>query len=151
MDNELSFTFTLPNDEDGFMEYECPFCNSIFRLEKNLFQGDHENDELFCPYCGLKSNVQNLYTTECVNYINEMKMHMVNDLVDKQLKDMAKHSKGLIKYKSKNKSTEPELFGLHIEVNEETTCPKCKEKFKTKTNLGSIKYCPYCGEIIWNQ
>lgn len=147
MAKELDFSFTLPSDLDGYIEYECSFCKEVFRLNKNYFQGDKENNELFCPHCNIKSNVQNFYTTECVEYISQMKVYLSEIYLDKQLKDIVKKSKGLVKYKSKKSPVEPKLFGLHPGIEVKHYCSKCNESFKTE--IGSnIVYCPYCGEIV---
>lgn len=147
MSKDIEFSFTLPSDDEGYIEYECPFCEEVFRLDKNFFQGERESDELFCPLCNMKSNVQNFYTTECVEYMSKMKVYLSEVYLDKQLKDMAKKSKGLMKYKSKKRSLEPEMFNLHPEIETKHCCSKCNELFKTK--MGSnIIYCPYCGEIV---
>lgn len=147
MSKELNFSFTLPSDNEGYIEYECPFCKEIFRLNKNLFQGEKENEELFCTLCSMKSSVQNFYTTECVEYMSQMQIYLAESYLDKQLKDVAKKSKGLMKYKSKNHPQEPEMFGLHPELETKHHCKKCEESFKTK--MGSnIVYCPYCGEMV---
>ena len=147
MSKNIEFSFTLPSDDEGYIEYECPFCEEVFRLDKNFFHGERENDELFCPLCNMKSNVQNFYTTECVEYMSKMKIYLSEVYLDKQLKDMVKKSKGLIKYKSKKHSLEPEMFSLHPEIETKHYCDKCNESFKTK--MGSnIIYCPYCGEIV---
>lgn len=37
MAKEMKYQFDLPSDEDGYIEYECPTCLKIFRLNKNLF------------------------------------------------------------------------------------------------------------------
>ena len=60
---------------------------------------------------------------------------------------MAKKSKGLMKYKSKGRNLEPEMFGLHPDIESKHHCKKCNETFKT--SIGStVIYCPYCGDII---
>ena len=147
MSKNIEFSFTLPSDNEGFIEYECPFCEEIFRLNKNFFQGEQKNDELFCPLCGMKSNAQNFYTTECVEYMSQMQIYLAESYLDKQLKDVAKKSKGLMKYKNKNHLQEPEIFDLHHEIETKYHCKKCEESFKTK--MGSnIIYCPYCGDIV---
>ena len=45
---EKSFTINLSSDTDGFLEYECPFCEQKFRLATNEFQGNGEYSELYC-------------------------------------------------------------------------------------------------------
>lgn len=144
---KINFSFALPSDSEGYIEYECPFCKEKFRLDKNLFHGEKENDELFCPLCSMKSSVQNFYTTECVEYMSQMQIYLTEVYLDKELKNAEKKSRGFIKYKSKNRLQEPKVFGLHPEIETKRHCKKCIESFKTK--MGSnIVYCPYCGEII---
>ncbi len=147
MSKKLDFSFELPSDNEGYIEYECPICKAVFRLDKNLFQGEKENDSLFCPICNMQSSIQNFYTTECIEYISDMRSYLANDYLDKELKNVAKKSKGLIKYKSKGTNLKPKMYGLHPNVETKHFCKKCNETFKT--SFGSIViYCPFCGDII---
>ena len=47
MSKDIEFSFTLPSDIEGYIEYECPFCEEIFRLNKNFFQGEQEMTNCF--------------------------------------------------------------------------------------------------------
>ena len=143
----IEINVKLPVDDDGFIEYECPFCKQVFKLEKNLFKNEYKNEELFCPYCGLKSNVNRFYTTEFIEYLDSVKTSKVNELINKEMSNIAKKSKGLLTIKSKNKNIEPLMLKLHYDINNNHICKICNEKFKTN-NSSKIIYCPYCGVIL---
>lgn len=143
----MSFSFNLPCDNEGYVEYDCPFCKTVFRLNQGLFQGERGNDELFCPYCNLKSSVQNFYTTECVEYMAKMRVYLQKVYLDNELKTIAKKSKGLLKYTNKKRPSEPDIFGLHPEIDTKHYCPKCNNSFKIRIGANII-YCPYCGDVL---
>ena len=43
-------SFVTPSDSDGYVTFECPFCQAGFKLLTDEFQGDEQScDELFCP------------------------------------------------------------------------------------------------------
>ena len=49
-----NFTITIQGDSEGYVTFECPYCDSEFKLQAGEYQNDDEPfEELFCPYCGL--------------------------------------------------------------------------------------------------
>lgn len=89
---EKSFTINLSSDTDGFLEYECPFCEQKFRLATNEFQGSGDYSELYCPYCKLKSSSENFYTTEGIQYIEECKEIIAKNLTFETIKNATKNN-----------------------------------------------------------
>lgn len=50
----ISISFTIQGDSDGYVTFECPFCGSEFNLKADEYQDkEHPFENLFCPYCGL--------------------------------------------------------------------------------------------------
>ncbi|MBB6629985.1 hypothetical protein [Clostridium algidicarnis] len=58
---EVNFDITIEGDSERYVAFECPFCESEFKLNASEFQ-DQDNviAELFCPYCGLTDKVNTL-------------------------------------------------------------------------------------------
>ena len=50
-----NFTITIQGDSEGYVTFECPYCNSEFKLQAGEYQNDEGNllKNCFCPYCGL--------------------------------------------------------------------------------------------------
>ena len=46
-----TFEISIEGDSEGYVTFECPFCESEFKLNASEFQ-DEDNvfSELFCPY-----------------------------------------------------------------------------------------------------
>ena len=50
----ITLSFTVQGDSEGYVTFECPYCGSEFKLQAGEVQSDEEPVlELFCPYCGL--------------------------------------------------------------------------------------------------
>lgn len=51
----ITLSFTVQGDSEGYVTFECPYCGSEFKLQAGEVQSDEEPVlELFCPYCGLQ-------------------------------------------------------------------------------------------------
>lgn len=147
---EITVSVDLPNDNDGFIEYECPNCQKVFRLDKNLFNEPREYSVLFCPYCGLNSSVDNFYTTECVEYMKIAAEQQAIDMLNDSFKSMEKQFRNskFIKVKAKPiKKKENDILTLHGGIDRVMSCENCEENYKICNEEGAISYCPYCGEI----
>lgn len=148
MAKEMKYQFDLPSDEDGYIEYECPTCLKIFRLNKNLFQNQNGYKDLYCPYCGLKDVADHFYTTECVKYMEKMQEYLAQEYINQELKELVKKSKGLLKMEpNHNNNKKPQEFSIHFGIDGKKECKHCGETFKVDTKAVVIAYCPYCGDI----
>ena len=140
MDN-LEFTLKVPVDSQGFIEYECPHCESIFRLDKNLFSDSGNYIQLWCPYCGLSSPIEKFYTSDVVEYSRVLAEEIALESLEKSFK-----KNGLFQFKSSSKKKTIRELKLHIDIDLLKTCNSCNENYKIKTG-SAVSYCPYCGGI----
>ena len=47
-----NFTITIQGDSEGYVTFECPYCDSEFKLQAGEYENDDEPfEDLFCPYC----------------------------------------------------------------------------------------------------
>ncbi|WP_110114916.1 hypothetical protein [Bacillus sp. CGMCC 1.16541] len=81
---DKQFTIQKPSDSDGFSTLECPHCGDTFKLYADDLYDDSVI-ELFCPSCGLPSEVSNFLPQDVIEHArtiaeNEMK-HMVNEFM----------------------------------------------------------------------
>lgn len=142
----MDISVELPQDCEGYLEYECPFCERRFRLQVNAFQND-EIESLYCPYCGLSSEPEQFGTKELQQLIEETAARYVQEELDKSLTKLAKSSRGLIKYKP-DKKIEPQNIILDEAINDKIHCGKCDTQFKVDDGTAIMHTCPLCGDKI---
>ncbi len=141
----MEISIELPTDMDGFVDYECPFCERRFRLKTNAFQND-DIQLLYCPYCGMSAEPNKFGTEELAKLIEENATRLAQEEIEKQLKKLARNSKGFIKYKPGKKVT-PQKVILDESINCKILCNKCDSEYKVGDGNSVIHYCPYCGEM----
>lgn len=62
-----NFTISIQGDSEGYVTFECPYCNSEFKLQAGEYQNDDEPfEELFCPYCGLAKEKNEFLSAEVI-------------------------------------------------------------------------------------
>lgn len=96
-----NFTITIQGDSEGYVTFECPYCDSEFKLQAGEYQNDDEPfEELFCPYCGLAKEKNEFLSSDVIEQAQAIAYnHMVEEL-NKSFKKMQRsvnRSKGLIK------------------------------------------------------
>lgn len=144
--------FMIETDDDGYISFECPFCDSIFNLNAKEIQcDDNVINELYCPYCGLVDNPDKFYTKEVIEQIQNIMINRMYEEINKSFGKMAKN------IKSKNvKMTYKPL--KNKKINELKTkesndvifeCQNCNNHVKVNYCIGESKiYCSYCGVDI---
>lgn len=150
---EITMHFTIEGDYEGYVIFECPFCQSEFKIQAGEFQNsDVPVDELYCPYCGLIDDKDNFYSKEVKRHIEELATNYVIDEMNKMFGKMAKQT-------NKNKfikMTFKPLKNVHVselkgkETNEDAfKCNICENHVKVQYCSGASKvFCPYCGVDI---
>lgn len=150
--SEMTFSFTIQGDSEGYVTLECPFCRSEFKIKAGEFQNDDKPViDLFCPYCGLTSGKNNFYTRETLEKAQALATNYAIELINKTFGKMARNingkNKGVIKMdfrplklvnvkELKDRDTTEEIF----------TCSCCENNVKVLYCSGVSKvYCPYCG------
>lgn len=143
--SDEKISISIPLDEDGFLELQCPFCNEVFRLDNDEVQSDDVLG-IFCPNCGLTGELNDFYTDDVIESAQIAAMNLAKEMLNESFKKMEKKSGGFFKVKEKLK-TEPEkiifLKNKDVEPMFFTCCEKsAKVSFNLKENGA---YCPYCG------
>ncbi len=152
--SELKFKIEIESDNDGYVAFECPFCETIFGLKSNEYQEWLEtNNEIYCPYCGLKDNKDNFYTKEVVEQIKQIALNSAYEQINTVFTKMAK-SMSNNKY---IKMTYKPLKTARIDNNNKTDessdeifeCKSCQHHLKVNYIVGKSRiYCSYCGRDI---
>ncbi len=147
--SEQQFTIQKPSDNDGFSKLECPHCGDEFKLYTDDLYDDSVI-ELFCPSCGLPSEVSEFLPQDVVEHAmtvaeNEMK-HMVNEFI-KGLEKSFKGNKFMkVKAGKKLKMDEPRLLAENDDLEDYSfECCAKKGKVTTLAKASVSPYCPYCG------
>lgn len=151
--SDVSFELKIEGDSEGYITFECPFCESEFKLQAGEFQSDDNNFvELYCPYCGLTDEVTSFYSEEVMRQAQVIAYNYAIEELNKVFGNLAKNvsSSNCIKMKwkplqkvntkeLKDKDTVEEVFG----------CPTCGNHEKVLYCAGVSKvYCAYCGGDI---
>lgn len=151
--SDEKFEISIEGDSEGYVTFECPFCESEFKLNAGEFQ-DEDNvfSELFCPYCGLIDKVNTFYSKEVIeqakaiayNYMMEEVNKVFNDFKrsvkrNKFIKVDFKELKKVNLKELKDKDTTEEIF----------SCPMCENHIRVLYCAGVSKvFCAYCGVDI---
>ena len=151
----LNIKLSIPCDSDGYVAFECPFCETEFKLLGSDFQkAEYTYDDLFCPYCGLTSKRDRFFTKDqvehveglCENYIIEQ----VNNMFGKTAKSVNKSKYQKAKF-TPNKPVEVNELREHdtAEEIEIFRCKHCEGHEKVFYSAGKSKvFCAYCGVDI---
>lgn len=150
---EINFEIKVEGDSDGYISFECPHCDSDFKLNADEFQTDNPvYSEMYCPYCGLNDEPSKFYTDEVME---QMQTIATNYMYEEINKAFGKMSKNL----NKNnfiKMTHKPLKKLNVKdlktedgVEEIFECKNCGNHVKVLYCAGASKvFCSYCGEDI---
>lgn len=149
-----TFTVSIQCDSEGYVTFECPFCNSEFKLQAGEFQNDDAPfDELFCPYSGLTKEKDEFLSSEVIEQAQAIAYNYMVEEFNKTFKKM-KHSinksKGIIKmdFKPLKKVVMKDLKDKDT-METEFNCTCCERKVKVLYCAGVSKvFCPYCGVDI---
>ncbi|MDD3187790.1 MAG: hypothetical protein PHD02_04945 [Bacilli bacterium] len=149
----MDFEIKIQGDSDGYVAFECPFCESQFKLNAGEFQNDDNNiSELCCPYCGLMDKVNKFYTKEVIEQAQAIAMNYMSDELNKAFGKMSKslNKSNLIKmsYKPLKKINVKDVETKDT-VEEIFECHNCHNHVKVLYGAGVSKvFCSYCGNDI---
>ena len=146
MTDEITFSISIPADDDGYIILKCEHCGTFFKGLPAEIENDNVLD-IYCPSCGLTSES---YITEDVQELAmNMAINKANDMVYEMLKDLEKSSRNsMVKFgagkQPKHESEDP--IHLRIEALEKCMFMCCNRSAKIKPLLKMTgAYCPFCG------
>lgn len=152
--SEVSFSFTIQGDEEGYVTFSCPYCHSEFKLQAGEFQNEDDPFvELFCPYCGLAKEPSDFYSDEVIEKARAL---ATNYMIEELNKSFGKMKRSINHSKSVVKMTFKPLKKVNVkELKEKDTqevgfeCGVCNHHVKVLYCAGASKiFCPYCGVDI---
>ena len=153
--SNVTLAYTIQGDSDGYVIFECPFCESEFKLQAGEYQSEQNPVlDLFCPYCGLTSSKDDFYSKEVIEQIQNIAQNYMVEMINKSFGKMAKSinrsGKGIIKMEFRP------LDKIHVKnietedaVEDEFECSCCGNHVKVLYCIGKSKiFCGYCGVDI---
>ncbi|HBY3283449.1 hypothetical protein KGF51_10600 [Clostridioides sp. ZZV14-6045] len=156
MNDEIEIKFKIEGDKEGYVMFECPHCESEFKLNAEEVQSNNIEEiiDLYCPYCGLKNEITNFYTKEMVEQADELIENYYIEELNKCLKGFKKinFNNKTIKIKSTFRPLKKNnIKNLKTEeiVEEIFDCSNCNRHQKVLYCAGKSKvFCSYCGVDI---
>lgn len=150
----VKFGITLQGDSEGYVVFECPYCESEFKLRADEYQ-DEENpfEDLFCPYCGLTKSKQDYFSKEVIEKVEAIAYNYMVDQINKTLGEMKRSFNkpgNIIKmdFKPLKKVNVKDLKGIDS-TETAICCEDCSRTVKVLFSAGASKaFCPYCGVDI---
>lgn len=87
----------LALDDDGYLDRQCPSCERYFRWHYGPIEGaapgEPDPDSYFCPYCGFRAAIDQWWTTEQAEAIQQAALGVVLTEVQRSLSDASRSSK----------------------------------------------------------
>lgn len=150
--SDVSFSFTIQGDSEGYVTFECPFCGAEFKLQAGEYQDENVPvEELFCPYCGLTREQHSFLSKDVIEQARALAENYLIEQLNKSFKKMSRSinrsSCGIVKmtYRPLKKVPTKELKDKDT-VETEFTCACCTRRVKVLYCAGASKiFCPYCG------
>ena len=147
--SDVKLSFSIPLDENGYIELECDFCKTRFMI----LGDDFENKDMpffFCPVCGLPNDLTTFYCPEVLEMAHQMAMEWamkeINQKLGKTIKQINKNS-SLFKIKMDTpKIKHPKELYKPVDKYIMHTTPCCHMDIKVRELDEQIGvYCPICG------
>lgn len=150
--SDVTFTFSIEGDSEGYVTFECPFCGAEFKLQAGEYQDeDKPLEELFCPYCGLTKEKDEFLSAEVIEQAQILAQNYVIEQLNRSFKKMSKSvnrsGHGVIKMTYKPlKKVETKELKTEDTAETEFKCSCCDHRVKALYCAGASKiFCPYCG------
>lgn len=150
---EIKIEMTIQPDSEGYVTFECPYCESQFKLSVDECQNDEDvYVDFCCPYCGLMGNRNNFYTKEVIGEIQNRIYNLMTRTVNKELDKMSrqlKKSKFLSMKVNELKERATNELADKDTIEETFQCSLCGKHEKVIYCSGIAKvYCAYCGSDL---
>lgn len=98
MDDEISISFSVPRDEDGFLRRECPTCERQFKQwvsasdDEDDPSGSDADGVYVCPYCAVEAPRDAWFTTQQIEDAQALALREIFGPAVDQMKRSASRS-----------------------------------------------------------
>ncbi len=136
----------LHTDQNGMISLQCNKCKSRFKLE-----GDYLDDlrgDIFCPICGISSDLSYFYPEEVTHAAMEITKAHAEEMIYKAFNKMnSKYLKvNTPKVTAVDKTIDFKDKNINMEIVHQACCNK--DLSILPIDIISSYYCPYCGRIV---
>lgn len=140
---------SIPADEDGYVEQQCPLCHQKFRATVTIVE-EESSTKRWCPYCGLQS--ESFFTDDFIEYAQQRALDEFLMSLHKEMKSLERKTRGKtieIKAGKAPKAEAPSRIIGKADDLMEIVCPRCSTEEKVQ-GIAAISgcYCTKCGEMI---
>jgi hypothetical protein len=147
----VSFSVSIPADEDGHIGRQCPECDRLFRMSVDDYDELPDELELWCVYCGMKDEHSEFLTDQqeerAMRAAGDYAQQLVGQMLDDTFGRMARRSQGSmisISYRSKPFFPTP-LPDIDEEaLIRQRVCSSCDVRYAV---FGEHRFCPACGPL----
>lgn len=150
---EVRLDVSVPTDEEGYLDRECPNsdCEFVFKVYLDDWEREDNGDSAFCPRCRHEADGNHWWTKAQAEYLNQIATRHVNLTIRKGLQIDARNfshrqrRNSLISMKMKvspyrdhpvEKVRAAELMQQKFE------CTRCNARY---ASVGIAFFCPLCG------
>ena len=143
---------SLPLDEDGYLDRECPNDECQFQFKIYVDENICRDEEVFCPLCRHAASAKSWFTKEQVEKINNTAHSVFGTAISRSMKADAdawnrrQPSNSLITITMSVKSSAPPIvlpISAADPMRQKATCTQCQCRY---SYIGSAFFCPSCGE-----
>lgn len=145
---------SLPLDEDGYLDRECPNgnCQFQFKIHAEDWKSICRDEEVFCPLCRHAAPAKSWFTKDQADKINRTIQSVFGGAIRRGMKADADQwnrrqpSNSLIKIRMSVQSSAPPIvlpISAAEPMRQKTTCTQCRCRY---SYIGSAFFCPSCGE-----
>jgi hypothetical protein len=145
---------SLPLDEEGYLDRECPNkeCQFQFKIHVEDWRNIVRDEEVFCPMCRHVAPAKSWFTTEQVEKIDSTAHAVFGSAINRAMRADAdawnrrQPSNSLIKITMSAKSSAPPIvlpISAADPMRQKATCAQCQCRY---SYIGSAFFCPTCGE-----
>lgn len=148
-DGNVTFSVSIPIDDDGFFGRECPECDQHFRIAHGDYDAFPDDVRLWCVYCGHNDDHGEFLTEQqqdrLLRAAGDCAEQLAGRMFDDAFGGMARRSRGSmieITYRSRPFYPAPLPEIDEEKLVRERVCSGCNLRYAV---FGEHRFCPVCG------
>jgi uncharacterized Zn finger protein (UPF0148 family) len=153
MKGRQAFPVSLPSDEDGYFDRECPSseCQCQFKVHEDDWRDKVRDEEVFCAFCGHAADSDKWWTQEQIEHAQSAALAQVQRRLGAAMKQDARrwnsrqsrNSFIRITFDVKDGPSHQIVPAAAAEpMRLRITCPACSCRYAV---IGAAFFCPACG------
>ena len=149
---DKEITVSLPSDEEGYFDRECPSseCQFSFKILEDDWLEKVRDEEVFCPFCGHAADSDSWWTQEQLKHAERAAVAEVERSLGQAMKRDAdrwnrRQPRSSFITMTMNVDSRPRHVPIPIAAESmqlRIACPKCECRYAV---VGAAFFCPACG------